>query len=291
MRDMLSNSSIDQFWAQAARQQQQPQGLDIVEIVRHVVPAVVGTLSAARQWGQQPNHALGYAGNFGQQNYGQSNHPQQQGFGPSQQGPWQQGPWQQGPWQQQGYDLEGIVRAIVPAVIGAQWGQQPFNIGASFNAPANARQGYGLQNYGQPGNNQQQQVDTLVQAIAPAVLGALSAQQGSFAQRGFGPQGFQPQGGDINNLVQAIVPGLVNALSAASQWNQAQQGGFQNVGAQQPNVAAAQNPYDQQQQLFQGVDLSLLIKAIVPDITKAVVPIVLSSLSTPQQQQQSRHIN
>ncbi len=314
----MSNFGLDQFWAQTARQQQ-PQGLDIAEVVRHVVPAVLSSLSAGQQWAQQWNNAQGYAGQFGQgqSNFGQSNFGQQQGYG------------QQGNHQLQPQQLNQLIQAVVPAVLnavsaqqgGAQnWGQQ-----ANAGGFGNAQQSYGQQAYGQQGNAQlqPQHLGHLIQAIVPAVLNAVSAQQqggaqnwgaqqsnggsafspfGGNAQQPYGQQNYGQQGNaqlqpqQLGQLIQAIVPAVIGAVSAGSQgngqWNRPQQGGFQQQDAQQYNPANAfgsgQNPYDQQQ--LQGVDLSLLIKAIVPDITKAVVPIVLSTLSGPQQQQ-SRHIN
>ncbi len=307
----MSNLGFDQFWAQAARQHQQPQGPDIVEIVRHVVSGVLAATSGAPQWTQNQNNAWGQASPFGQSYFGQGHYGQQQGhYGQQNDGQANFGQQQGfGQWPQQGgNDVENLVRAIIPAVLNGRAGQQQFTAGEPLNSFNNAKQGFGQQGFGQQG------FDQLRQQPFNNGFGSIGQSGNDFGlNQSYGQQGFngsQQQGVDLNNLLRAIVPAVLNAVTASQplnnaqgwnqsqpwnnsqQWNNPQQGNYQQYGADRSNAnnafAQNQNAYDQQQQQsLRGVDLSLLIRAIAPDIAKAVVPVVLANLSG--QQQQARH--
>jgi len=287
----MSNLGFDQNWAQDARHNQ-PQGIDIVEIVRHVVSGVLAA-NGAQNWSRHQNqnnasvNPWGYAGNFGQQTQGFSNQ-QQHGFGQQ---------WSR----QQGIDIEQLIRAIVPAILNARAGQQSFN-DASFNPYNNfAQQNYGQFGQGQFGQGQfgqgQWGQDQLRQQFNRNGFNQPFGAQSSNNQ---GYNNWQQQDNELNNLLHAIVPAVLNAVSQQNNnqfWNNnnAQQGNYQQTGLDQSNLGnnnafGGQNAYDQQQQqLLRGVDLSLLIRAIAPDIAKAVVPVVLANLAG-QQQGQNRQV-
>jgi len=222
-----------------------PQGINIADLVKQIVPIVLSTLSAGPQTLQaaQPNSMSPF-----------SNAP--------------------GSFAPQGFDLGGLIKQVVPIVLsvlsaGPQTGQglQPqFSVGGGFtinpfsSTPgAVAPQGFDL--------------GGLVKAIVPVVLSVLSTnpQTAQAVQPQFSvgaqlainpfsssPGSVAPQGFDLGGLVKAVVPIVLSVLSASPQSVQGLQ--VQSSGGQ---LAP------------QGLDIGNLIGT--------VLPIVLSVLSTSPQ--------
>ncbi|NEI38965.1 hypothetical protein GR204_34400 [Rhizobium leguminosarum] len=242
-----------------------PQGFDIAELIKQIVPIVMNTLSSNPQAG------------------GQAFQPQFSVGGGFTINPFSSGPGNLAP---QGFDFGGLIRAIVPIVLstlssnpqaGAQGNQPHYNIGggASINPMSSAPGAFAPQGFDFGG---------LIKAIVPIVMSVLSANpqaggpgmQPQFNMGGgaavnpmsSGPGSLAPQGFDFGGLVKAIVPIVVSLLSANPQM------GAQGV---QPQFSIGGgftvNPFSSGPGALapQGFDFGGLIRTIVP--------IVLSVLS------------
>jgi hypothetical protein len=147
-----------------------PQGFDIGEILKHVLPVVLSTLSASPQGGMQPQSS--------------------------------------GPLSPQGFDLGSILKTVLPIVktvvpivmstlsAGPQGSMQPQSSGAL------SPQGF--------------DIGSIVGAVLPIVLSSLSASpQAAMQPQSTAP--LAPQGFDLGSIIKTIVPIVMSTLSASPQ--------------------------------------------------------------------------
>ena len=171
----------------------QPQGIDIGDIVKAVLPVVLSTLSANPQ--MAPQFSIGGGININ---------------------PFSAAP---GALKPQGIDIGDIVKAVVPALVpvllnafsaSPQMAPQ-FSIGGGINInPFSAG----------PGALKPQGIDLgdIVKIVLPTVLNALSAAPQMRTQSA-GP--LQPQGIDIADVVSKVLPIVLSTLSAMPQFKAA----------------------------------------------------------------------